>query len=69
MGAKVQLYFDTHKFVKEFLLIGKKRKVNFVWYFAHLLYKIFTLEQTNSFVSFSLNQIFHIFATVSLTKT
>ncbi len=33
-----------------------------VWYFAHLLDKIFTLEKINLFIFFSLNQIFLIFA-------
>ena len=38
------------------------KKLDFLWCFAHLLYKIFTFEKTNSFVFFSLNQIFRTFA-------
>ena len=36
-------------------------KVKDIWLFSHLLNKIFTLEQTKLFVSFSLTQIFHTF--------
>ena len=34
-------------------------------YCPHLLHKIFTLEQTNTFVFFSLNQIFRTFAAMT----
>ena len=38
------------------------KKLYFLWFCARILYKIFTFEQTNSFVFFSLNQIFRTFA-------
>ena len=41
--------------------LKSKEKQAFVWFFSHLLDKIFTLEQTNSFVFFLLNQIFRTF--------
>ena len=40
---------------------SRSEKLKYIWFFPHLLDKIFTLEQTNSFVCFSLNQIFRTF--------
>ena len=44
-----------------------KEKSAFLTHFPHLLDKIFTFEQTNSFVFFSLNQIFRTFDFVEST--
>ena len=58
------LYF-AHFFVPlaspKVLSLDNKNKYKFILYCSRLLDKIFTLEQTNSFVFFLLNQIFRTF--------
>ena len=56
------LDFRTFDFVEGTFALKSKEKQAFLWYFPRLLDKIFTLEQTNSFVFFLLNQIFRTFA-------
>lgn len=54
--------FSKGRFLYALALPKNKNKSAFILYCARLLDKIFTLEQTNSFVFFLLNQIFRTFA-------
>ena len=61
------LTFRTFGFAEGTFIRKSENKLLFLSLFTHLLDKIFTFEQTNSFVFFSLNQIFRTFDFVEST--
>ena len=58
--------FGSYKIIRIFETTSRKSSrskiLKIIWYFTHLLDKIFTFDKTNSFILFSLTQIIRIFA-------